>query len=54
MDKKISMAKFILKTYQEGGIKRFYKGTSIKIIHYNINSFLTVPIFEKMLRRYDY
>jgi hypothetical protein len=51
---KISMAKFISKTYQEGGIKRFYMGTSVKLVHYNINSFLTVPIFEKMLRKYDY
>jgi uncharacterized protein YyaL (SSP411 family) len=53
-DKAQKVWSFTLKTYREIGLKGFYRGGGVKIVQYNINSFFTVPLFEKMLRKYDY
>ena len=48
--KKEGILHFIKSSYRQHGIKGFYRGGLIKIIHYNINSMLTVPMMEKMIR----
>ena len=49
-EKKTSMLEFCLKCYRKNGFMGFYRGGAIKMAHYNINSMLTVPLMEKLLR----
>lgn len=39
-----SIWKFVLRAYKKNGISGFYRGGAVKIVHYNINSMLTVPL----------
>jgi len=41
----IKFYSFALSSFKEGGIKGFYRGSGVKIIQYNLNSLLTVPLF---------
>lgn len=50
---KLSLREFIYRNYLRIGIAGFYRGGFIKIIHYNINAMLTVPLMEKLLRNYS-
>lgn len=45
-----SMFDFAQRCYKINGLAGFYRGGSVKMVHYNINSFLTVPLMEKILR----
>ena len=41
----LSMLNFIADTYRLHGIKAFYLGSGARLLQYNINAFLTVPLF---------
>lgn len=45
-----SMYDFAQRCYKINGLAGFYRGGAVKMVHYNINSFLTVPLMEKILR----
>jgi flagellar biosynthesis protein FlhB len=50
LTKQMALREFIVLVYRKNGIRGFYRGGSVKVIHYNINSMLTVPMMEVMLR----
>ncbi len=45
-----NMWNFCLKCYRRNGLMGFYRGGAIKMVYYNINAMLTVPLMEKVLR----
>jgi len=50
---KPTLGDFIRETIKTKGIKGFYRGTSVKLMHYNFNAMITVPMMEKMIRMMD-
>lgn len=47
------VSNFIRSCYRKQGLMGFYRGGSVKMVHYNINSMLTVTLMEKLLRMVD-
>ena len=41
---KIGLGAFIRSNYRSKGLRGFYRGGMVKIIHYNIQAMLTVPM----------
>ena len=50
---KPTLSEFIKETLKTKGVKGFYRGTSVKLLHYNLNALITVPMMEKMIRMMD-
>lgn len=46
----LKLREFVSRCYRSHGFKGFYRGGLVKMIHYNINSMLTVPLMEKLIR----
>lgn len=42
--KQVSVVKFVGECYKKEGIMGFYRGGGVKMVHYNINGLITVPL----------
>lgn len=50
--KKVLVVELVRDCYRREGIVGFYRGGGVKMVHYNINGLLTVPLLEKLLQSY--